>query len=116
MCGSGYGLAPGQREQLLRAAREVAYPHGTRLFEEGRRTDRFWILRTGTVSLDTHLPGRRAAVVTTLGSGELPGWSWLFIPQVWHLGAEATTPVTAYAFETAENCRCAARTRTWAWA
>ena len=61
--------------------------------------DRFWIIRTGTVALDMHVPGRRAAVIETLGHNELIGWSWLFAPHAWHLGAEATSPVRAYEFD-----------------
>ncbi|KOG37093.1 Crp/Fnr family transcriptional regulator [Streptomyces resistomycificus] len=95
------------RQRLMRIAREVSVPQGTRLFEEGARADRFWIVRTGTVALDMHVPGRRAAVIERLGHNELVGWSWLFAPRVWHLGAEATTPVRAYEFDaTAVRAMC----------
>ncbi|MCX4672372.1 cyclic nucleotide-binding domain-containing protein [Streptomyces sp. NBC_01381] len=87
------------RQRLMRIAREVSFPHGTRLFEEGGRADRFWIIRTGTIALDIHVPGRRPAVIETLGHNELVGWSWLFAPRSWHLGAETTTPVRAYEFD-----------------
>ncbi|GHH94541.1 cyclic nucleotide-binding domain-containing protein [Streptomyces capillispiralis] len=87
------------REHLIRIAREVSFDMGARLFEEGRRADRFWIVRTGTVGLDLHVPGRRAAVIESLGHGELVGWSWHFPPYVWHLGAEAMSPVRAYEFD-----------------
>ncbi|GHK05055.1 cyclic nucleotide-binding domain-containing protein [Streptomyces sp. NPDC003753] len=89
------------RERLMRTAREVSFPQGTRLCEEGGRADRFWIIRSGTVDLDLHVPGRRAAVIETLGHDELLGWSWLFGPHAWHLGAETTTPVRAYEFDAA---------------
>ncbi|WP_329241495.1 cyclic nucleotide-binding domain-containing protein [Streptomyces sp. NBC_01478] len=87
------------RERLMELAREVSIPQGTRLFEEGARADRFWIIRTGTIALDMHVPGRRAAVIESLGHNELVGWSWLFGPHAWHLGAEATTPVRAWEFD-----------------
>ena len=54
-------------------AHEVPFPQGTRPFEEGGRADRFWIIRTGTIQLDTHAPGRRAAVIETLRHDELVG-------------------------------------------
>ncbi|MET8947156.1 cyclic nucleotide-binding domain-containing protein [Streptomyces sp. NPDC004542] len=102
-------LPAGHRERLMHFAHEVSFPVGTRLFEEGRRADRFWIVRTGTVALDLHVPGRRAAVIESLGHGELVGWSWHFPPYVWQLGAEATSPVRAWEFD-AESVRtlCAA--------
>ncbi|MFJ7150375.1 Crp/Fnr family transcriptional regulator [Streptomyces sp. NPDC100445] len=87
------------RERLMRLAREVSFPVDTRLFEEGRRADRFWIVRTGTVALDLHVPGRRAAVVETLGHGELLGWSWHYAPRTWQLGAGTTSPVRAWEFD-----------------
>ncbi|MER6537023.1 Crp/Fnr family transcriptional regulator [Streptomyces sp. 900105755] len=87
------------RERLMRFAREVSFPQGTRIFEEGAHADRFWIIRSGRVALDMHVPGRRAAVVEDLGHDELIGWSWLFAPHARHLGAETTTPVRAYEFD-----------------
>ncbi|MHB9864164.1 Crp/Fnr family transcriptional regulator [Streptomyces sp. YIM S03343] len=87
------------RQRLMAIAREASFSQGTRLFEEGGRADRFWLIRTGTVDLDIHVPGRRAAVIESLGHNELIGWSWLYVPHTWHLGAEAATPVRAYEFD-----------------
>ncbi|MDQ0988870.1 Crp/Fnr family transcriptional regulator [Streptomyces sp. V3I7] len=87
------------RDRLMRLAREASFEAGARLFEEGRLADRFWIVRTGTVALDLHVPGRRPAVVESIGAGELVGWSWHFPPYVWHLGAEAMSPVRAWEFD-----------------
>ncbi|MFF4255142.1 cyclic nucleotide-binding domain-containing protein [Streptomyces sp. NPDC001663] len=94
-------LAVEQRQRLMGIAREVSFPEGTRLFEEGGQADRFWIIRTGTVNLDMRVPGRRAAVIESLGHNELIGWSWLFAPYTWHLGAEAASPLRAYEFDAA---------------
>ena len=95
------------RHRLMRFAREVSFPQGARLFEEGGKADRFWIIRTGTVALDMHVPGRRPAVIETLDHNQLLGWSWLFAPHSWHLGAEATSPVRAYEFDaTAVRSMC----------
>ncbi|MER7486583.1 cyclic nucleotide-binding domain-containing protein [Streptomyces sp. NPDC126497] len=93
------GLPGAHREGLMRHAREVSFEAGVRLFEEGRRADRFWIVRTGTVALDLQVPGRRPAVIESLGHGELVGWSWHYPPGLWHLGAETTTPVRAWEFD-----------------
>ena len=87
------------RERLLRVAREVDLKPDTRLFEEGGRADRIWIVRDGTVALDMHVPGHRTPVIETLGTGDLVGWSWLFEPYVWQLGAVAATQVRAYEFD-----------------
>ncbi|MEV6164911.1 cyclic nucleotide-binding domain-containing protein [Streptomyces sp. NPDC052052] len=92
-------LPPVHRDRLLALAHEVSLPAALRIFEEGGEADRFWIIRSGTVALEMHEPGRGTAVVETLGQGELLGWSWLFEPYQWHLGARTRAPVTAYEFD-----------------
>ncbi|MCK7625113.1 cyclic nucleotide-binding domain-containing protein [Streptomyces sp. RS10V-4] len=92
-------LPPDRRRRLAELAREVTLPRATRVFEEGRRADRFWIIRSGQVTLDQHVPGRRAVVVETLGRDEVLGWSWLFPPHIWHLGARTVGPVEALEFD-----------------
>ncbi|MER6410102.1 cyclic nucleotide-binding domain-containing protein [Streptomyces humidus] len=89
------------REQLMALAHEVSFATGDRIFDEGATADRFWIIHTGTVSLDLRVPGRQPAVIESLGAGKLLGWSWLVPPYVWHLGAEAASPVRAYEFDAA---------------
>ncbi|WNO70284.1 cyclic nucleotide-binding domain-containing protein [Streptomyces sp. AM8-1-1] len=95
-------LPPEGRDRLMALAHETAFTTGTRIFEEDYRAKKFWIIHTGAVDLDLHVPGRRAAVVETLGPGALLGWSWLFPPHTWHLGAEAATPVRAFEFDAAQ--------------
>ncbi|MGH3309993.1 MAG: cyclic nucleotide-binding domain-containing protein [Streptomyces sp.] len=87
------------RDRMMRLSQERSFPRGTRIFEEGDRADRFWIIRTGSVTLDLHVPGRQGATVDTLGPHDLLGWSWLFPPHIWHLGASAFSPVTALEFD-----------------
>ncbi|WP_306337382.1 cyclic nucleotide-binding domain-containing protein [Streptomyces sp. KL118A] len=94
-------ISPEHRHRLMHFAHEVNIPMDTRLFDEGGRADRFWIIRSGSVALDMHVPGRRSPVIETLGPGELVGWSWLFPPCTWQLGAAATTPVRAHEFDAA---------------
>ncbi|MET9689957.1 cyclic nucleotide-binding domain-containing protein [Streptomyces sp. NPDC006514] len=89
------------RSRLMELAREVNFAEGTRIFREGGRADRLWIVRSGTVTLDVPVPGRRAAVIESLGAGQLVGCSWLFKPYSWRLGAEAMTPVRTYEFDAA---------------
>ncbi|WP_336051021.1 cyclic nucleotide-binding domain-containing protein [Streptomyces sp. CA2R101] len=94
-----HGMPPDRRRRLTDIAVEVSLPRATRLFEEGRRADHFWIIRSGQVVLDQRVPGRRAAVVETLGRDELLGWSWLFPPYLWHFGAQTVGPVEAVEFD-----------------
>ncbi|MFD5619749.1 cyclic nucleotide-binding domain-containing protein [Streptomyces yangpuensis] len=92
-------LTAEQRGKLMALARDVVLPGGTRIFEEGEKADRFWIIRSGTVALDIHMPGRGRAVVETIAAGSLLGWSWLCPPRQWHLAAETRDTVRAWEFD-----------------
>ncbi|MFZ3475816.1 Crp/Fnr family transcriptional regulator [Streptomyces sp. 4.24] len=92
-------LAPEDRARLTALSHETGFSAGPRLFNERHRADRFWIVRTGSVALDLHVPGRRAAPIESLGPGDLIGLSWLYQPHTWQLGAEAATPVRAWEFD-----------------
>ncbi|WP_128978446.1 cyclic nucleotide-binding domain-containing protein [Streptomyces roseicoloratus] len=92
-------LAPEARDRLLEHSRPVRFPAGTRIFRERQHADRFWIIESGRVELDTHVPGRRNAIVDTLVGGALLGCSWIMPPYQWHLGATATTEVRALEFD-----------------
>ncbi|WP_069816450.1 cyclic nucleotide-binding domain-containing protein [Streptomyces sp. TP-A0874] len=87
------------RDALTSAARDVVFPQDTRIFEEGGPAENFWIIHSGTVSLDLEVPGRGRITVENLGMGDLLGWSWLFPPYTWHFGAEAFSTVRAYEFD-----------------
>lgn len=92
-------LPPPQRQRLMSLAREVSFPEDARIFEAGGTADRFWVIRSGAVSLDQQVTSVQRVVVASLGAGDLLGWSWLFPPYHWDFGAEAFSPVRAYEFE-----------------
>ncbi|MFG3200961.1 cyclic nucleotide-binding domain-containing protein [Streptomyces sp. NPDC048192] len=92
-------LPQAQRERLMELAKEVAFPEDTRIFEAGGTADRFWVIRSGAVHLDTQVTARRRVTVASLGAGDLLGWSWLFPPYQWDFGAVAFTDVRAYEFD-----------------
>ncbi|OII60672.1 hypothetical protein BJP40_09110 [Streptomyces sp. CC53] len=97
------------RERLMTLAREVAFEPGDRLFDEQQPADRFWVVKTGAVTLDARVPGRRPAEVQMLGHGDLVGLSWLFPPYEWELGAGAMSLVRAWEFDAvAVRTLCAA--------
>lgn len=92
-------LPPPQRGRLMALAREVSFPEDTRIFEAGTTADRFWVVRSGAVSLDQRVNEFQRVTVATLGAGDLVGWSWLFPPHEWDFGAEAFSQVRAYEFD-----------------
>ncbi|MFJ4468176.1 cyclic nucleotide-binding domain-containing protein [Streptomyces sp. NPDC089424] len=92
-------LPPPQRQRLMTLAKEVSFPEDARIFEAGGAADRFWVIRSGAVSLDQQVTSAQRVTVASLGAGDLLGWSWLFPPHRWDFGAEAFSQVRAYEFE-----------------
>lgn len=93
------GMSADQLSVLAEAARNVKFPARYRLFEDGGNATRFWLIQSGHVSLDLHVPGEGPVVIETIGMGELLGWSWLFPPYKWAFGAVAATAVEAFEFD-----------------
>jgi CRP/FNR family transcriptional regulator, cyclic AMP receptor protein len=96
-----HGISRDQLAVLAEAARDVKFPARHRLFEDGSNASRFWLIQSGHVLLDLHIPGEGPVVIETIGMGELLGWSWLFPPYRWAFGAVAATPVEAFEFDPA---------------
>ena len=93
------GLEPAQLELIAGCGSNVHLDQGTVLFREGDAADTFYVVRQGTVALETYVPARGPAMIETLESGEVVGWSWLFAPYRWHFDARALTDVRATAFD-----------------
>lgn len=93
-------LTPAELVLVSRAAREVRYARGQRLFSAGRDADACWIIHSGRIAVDTFVPGRGPVVIQTIGPGELLGWSWLVPPYRWHFGATAVEATTASKLDT----------------
>src|SRR5579859_5071961 len=94
-----HGMRADQLTVLAEAAGDVTFPARHRLFEDGGNATSFWLIQSGRVSLDLHIPGDGPAVIETIGMGELLGWSWLFPPYRWAFGAVAASPVEAFEFD-----------------
>jgi CRP/FNR family transcriptional regulator, cyclic AMP receptor protein len=106
------GMTAEQLQRLAPWAHRQVFRAGTRVFSEGGRADRFWLIREGRVELDTQVPDEGTVVVDTLGPGAVLGWSWLFPPYRWHLGATATEQTLTIAFDAARVRElCAEETR-----
>ncbi|WP_205650694.1 Crp/Fnr family transcriptional regulator [Actinoplanes solisilvae] len=80
-------LPAGWLHRLARAGRPVFHPAGTRLFREDSAADQFWLVHSGVVAVDFHVPGRGDVVIETIGPGQVLGWSWWRPPHRWRFGA-----------------------------
>ena len=93
------GLGADRLALLSGCAGNVHFDAGTYLFREGDEADTFYVVRHGSVAIETFVPARGPVTIETVGAGEAVGWSWLFPPYRWHFDARALSPVRATGFD-----------------
>jgi len=94
-----HGMPRNHLAVLAQAGSDVTFPAGHRFFEDGGHATRFWLVQSGQVTVDVHVPGQGRVPIDTIGMGELIGWSWLFPPYIWAFGAVAASSVEAFEFD-----------------
>ncbi len=92
------GMPADQLARLAELCTHVSVPAGQRLFEEGSKADKFWIIDAGQVALDAIVPGRGRLIIERLGRKDVIGLSWMMPPYQWHYGAITTQAMQAYEF------------------
>ena len=83
---------------LTDCAMATHFEPGQIIFREGEPANRFYLLETGKVMLESGEGFGKPVVVETIGAGDLLGWSWMFPPYVWHFTARAVEPTEAIFF------------------
>jgi len=91
-------LPAGWLHRLAPHARPVHHLPGYRLFREDEPAGRFWLVQSGLVAVDLHVPGRGDIVVERLGPGSVVGSSWLLPPYRCRFGAVVVDEVRAVEF------------------
>ena len=93
------GLTPAQLELIAGCGSNVRFSEGELLFRDGDEANTFYVVRHGSIALETFVPARGAVTIETLEAGEVVGWSWLFPPYRWHFDARALSLVRATSFD-----------------
>ena len=93
------GLPAERLELLAGCASNVRFHEGQVLFRESDPADTFYVVRHGSVAVETFVPARGPMMIETVEPGEVLGWSWLFPPFRWHFDARALTVVRATAID-----------------
>jgi CRP/FNR family transcriptional regulator, cyclic AMP receptor protein len=93
------GMADDHLAKLATLCQHIAIPPRQRLFEEGTRADRFWLIDAGQVTIDTIVPGQGRLIIASLGRGDMIGVTWLLPPYQWRFGAVTAQPMQAYEFD-----------------
>src|SRR5215467_5874596 len=83
---------------LTDCAIPVHFEKGQIIFREGDLANRFYLIESGKVVLESSGAHGHAVLVDTIGAGDLLGWSWIFPPYVWHFTARAVEPTCAVFF------------------
>jgi len=92
------GMSRKQLALLTDCAMAVHFRKGQTILREGDLANRFYLIETGKVVLESGEGYGDRVVIETIGAGDLLGWSWLFPPHVWHFTARAVEPTEAIFF------------------
>jgi CRP-like cAMP-binding protein len=103
-----HGISRDHLAMLAQAASDVTVPARHRFFEDGGHATHFWLVQSGHVTVDVHVPGQGRVPIDSIGMGQLVGWSWLFPPFSWAFGAVAASPVEAFEFDARAVRACCA--------
>lgn len=95
------GLAPAQLALLADCALTSRFRRGEIIFREGEAANRFYLIETGWVALESGVAFGEPVVIETIGGEDLLGWSWMLPPYVWHFSARAIEPTQVIHFESA---------------
>lgn len=85
-------------EFISGCASHVRFREGELVLKQGRAADRFYLIRSGRISLELQGAGH-ALKIMTVGDGDMLGWSWLVPPYTWHYDGRALTDVALIGFD-----------------
>jgi CRP-like cAMP-binding protein len=92
------GMNPTQLARLTDCAIPVQFKKGQTILREGEMANRFYLIESGKVVLESGEGFGDPVIVETIGAGDLVGWPWMFPPYVWHFTARAVEPTKAIFF------------------
>ena len=92
------GMKRSQLALLTDCAKLVHFEAGQVIFHEGEQANRFYLIESGRVALESSGQFADPVIVDTVSAGDLLGWSWMFSPHVWHFTARALQPTVAIFF------------------
>jgi CRP/FNR family transcriptional regulator, cyclic AMP receptor protein len=93
------GLDQGFTNLMVSCASNVRFKAGTYILKEGDAANTFYLIREGRVAVEVLAPQHKPIIVSTLGVGEILGWSWLMPPFQWKFHAHAVDDIRAIALD-----------------
>src|SRR5947199_8995086 len=101
------GMNPAHLALLTDCAMVSQFKPGQVILREGEIANRFYLMESGKVILESGQGFGDPVVIETIGAGDLLGWSWMFPPYTWHFtarAAEATNAIFFYGTILREYC------------
>ncbi len=93
------GLDHGFTKLMVACASNVQFKAGTYIFKEGEPANTFYLIREGKAAVEVSAPQHKPIIVSTLGVGEILGWSWLLPPFQWKFQARAVEDTRSIALD-----------------
>ena len=93
------GLDHGFTKLMVGCAANVQFKAGTYIFKEGEPANTFYLIREGKATVEVSAPQHKPIIVSTLGVGEILGWSWLLPPFQWKFQARAVEDTRSIALD-----------------
>ena len=82
-------FSPRVQQKMLSLAESFTFAPGETIFREGDPSLCLYLMKSGRVAIEVHIPARGARTVLTVGPGELFSWSALVEPRVETASARA---------------------------
>jgi len=92
------GMRKAELALLTDCAMVVRFGPGQVIFHEGEPANRFYLIESGRVAVESNGALGEPLVVDQIGAGDLLGWSWMFPPYAWQFTARAQEPTVAIFF------------------
>jgi CRP/FNR family transcriptional regulator, cyclic AMP receptor protein len=92
------GMNRAQLALLTDCAMVTHFKKGETILHEGEFANRFYLIETGEVVLESSAGASEPLILERIGRGDLLGWSWMFPPYTWQFTARAIEPTTAIFF------------------
>jgi CRP/FNR family cyclic AMP-dependent transcriptional regulator len=93
------GLNEDFMQFLSEYATERQYKKGEVLFQQGKPADKFYLVRSGQVSVQVPAIVGPTLELQILGENQLLGWSWLIPPYRWNFMARAVEDTDLIEFD-----------------
>jgi CRP/FNR family transcriptional regulator, cyclic AMP receptor protein len=92
------GMNDTQLALLTDCAIAAHFKPGQVILREGELANRFYLIESGKVVLESGEDFGESVIVESIGPGDLLGWSWMFPPYTWRFTARAVEPTEAIFF------------------